>query len=86
MGWIGTIVFGIVIGALARLVLPGDQHMPVWMHIIIGVAGALIGYWIAGMLGIGETGGIDVLRWVISILVAAGLIVVVDRLMPAART
>jgi len=82
MGWIGTIIFGIVIGALARLVLPGDQHMPVWMHVIIGVLGALGGYWIAGALGIGDTGGIDVLRWVISIAAAAGLILVADRFAP----
>lgn len=82
MGWIGTIIFGIVIGALARLVLPGEQHMPVWMHVILGVLGALIGYWIAGALGIGDTGGIDVLRWIISIAVAAILILVADRFAP----
>ena len=47
-GWIGTIIFGAVIGILARLVLPGKQNMGLLITIILGVLGALIGYWLAG--------------------------------------
>ncbi|MGB8383247.1 MAG: GlsB/YeaQ/YmgE family stress response membrane protein, partial [Dermatophilaceae bacterium] len=38
---------------------------------IIGIVGALIGWWIAGLLGVQQTGGVDWIRWIISIIVAA---------------
>jgi uncharacterized membrane protein YeaQ/YmgE (transglycosylase-associated protein family) len=75
-GWIGTIIFGAVIGILARLVLPGKQNMGMLITIILGVLGALIGYWLAGLLGVCSTGGIDWIRWFISIAVAAVLVVI----------
>ena len=68
---IGTIIFGAVIGVLARLVLPGKQPMGWLITIVLGVAGALIGYWVWGsVLNKGETGGIDWIRWIISIAAA----------------
>ena len=75
-GWIGTIIFGAVIGVLARLVLPGRQNISLIITVILGILGALIGYWLAGLLGVCSTGGIDWIRWVISIAVAAVLVVI----------
>lgn len=68
---IGTIIFGAVIGVLARLVLPGRQSYGMIITVVLGIAGALIGYWIWGAIGGGNTRGIDVIRWVISIAAAA---------------
>ena len=73
-GWIGTIIFGAVIGALARLVLPGKQNMGLLITIVLGVLGALIGYWLAAQLGVCATRGIDWTRWLISIASAAVLV------------
>jgi len=67
---IGTIIFGAVIGILARLVIPGKQAMGWIITILVGIAGALIGYWVWGMIarpGNTNTGGIDWIRWVISV-------------------
>ena len=75
-GWIGTIIFGAVIGVLARFVLPGRQNISLIITVILGVLGALIGYWLAGLLGVCSTGGIDWIRWFISIAVAAVLVVI----------
>ena len=75
-GWIGTIIFGAVIGVLARLLLPGRQNISLIITVILGILGALIGYWLAGLLGVCSTGGIDWIRWVISIAVAAVLVVI----------
>ncbi|CAM3704702.1 GlsB/YeaQ/YmgE family stress response membrane protein [Mycobacterium frederiksbergense] len=71
---IGTIVFGAVIGVLARLVIPGKQSIGWVITIVLGVAGALIGYWAWGLIaseGNANTGGIDWIRWAISIAAAA---------------
>jgi uncharacterized membrane protein YeaQ/YmgE (transglycosylase-associated protein family) len=73
---IGTIIFGAVIGVIARLVIPGKQAMGWIITIAIGIVGALAGYWIWGLIA-GEanqdTAGIDWIRWLISIAVAAVL-------------
>ena len=68
---IGTIVFGAVIGVLARVVLPGRQAYGWIVTVLLGVGGALVGYWIWGALGGTDTRGIDWIRWVISIAAAA---------------
>ena len=71
---IGTIIFGAIVGVLARLVLPGKQNISMVITVVIGIAGALIGYWLAGLLGVDSTGGIDWIRLLISVAVAAGLV------------
>jgi len=74
---IGIIIFGAVIGFLARLVLPGKQDISVLVTIILGILGALAGYYIWGAISDkGDTSGIDWIRWIISIIVAAVLVVV----------
>ncbi len=71
---IGTIIFGAVIGILARLVLPGKQQYGMIVTVVLGIAGALIGYWVWGAISDkGDTGGIDWIRWIISIAAAAVL-------------
>ncbi|MCF6390021.1 GlsB/YeaQ/YmgE family stress response membrane protein [Mycobacterium sp. MBM] len=73
---IGTIIFGAVIGVLARLVIPGKQSIGWLITVVLGVAGALIGYWVWGLIaseGNTDTGGIDWIRWAISIAAAAVL-------------
>jgi uncharacterized membrane protein YeaQ/YmgE (transglycosylase-associated protein family) len=77
---IGSIIAGIIVGVLARLVLPGKQNISVIITIVLGVLGALIGWWLAGLLGVQETGGIDWIRWLISVIVAAVLIVIYGSL------
>lgn len=63
------IVVGAIVGALARLFMKGEQPLGIVWTIILGALGAGIGGWIAGAIGVGS-----VLEWVISILVAMGLI------------
>jgi uncharacterized membrane protein YeaQ/YmgE (transglycosylase-associated protein family) len=77
---IGLIIAGLVIGALGRLAVPGKQNMPIWIHLIVGVVAVLVGYWIAALLGVDETDGIDWIRWIISIVVAAVAVYLVARL------
>jgi uncharacterized membrane protein YeaQ/YmgE (transglycosylase-associated protein family) len=68
---IGTIIFGAVIGVLARIVLPGKQAYGWIVTVLLGIAGALIGYWLWGVLGGSNTFGLDWIRWVISVAGAA---------------
>lgn len=73
---VGLIIFGAVIGALARLVIPGKQALGWIITIVLGVGGALIGYWVWGMIaseGNVDIGGIDWIRWIISVAAAVVL-------------
>lgn len=68
---IGTIIFGAIIGMLARAVLPGRQSISAPITVILGIVGAVVGYWVMPE----NTGGIDWLRWIVSIAAAAALTV-----------
>ena len=70
---IGTIIFGAIVGILARAVIPGRQAYGWIVTILLGVAGALIGYWLWGLMGGTDTRGIDWIRLAISVAAAAVL-------------
>jgi uncharacterized membrane protein YeaQ/YmgE (transglycosylase-associated protein family) len=77
---ISAIVVGLIVGALGRLVLPGRQDMPIWLTIVIGIVAALIGSLIASALGVGDTNGIDWIKLIIQVALAAlGVSLVASR-------
>ena len=49
---------GLIVGALARLAVPGPDPMSIWRTIALGILGSLVGGVIAGVLGLGNGGGI----------------------------
>ncbi|MFC6268751.1 GlsB/YeaQ/YmgE family stress response membrane protein [Frigoriflavimonas asaccharolytica] len=57
MGILAWLLFGLIIGALAKLVMPGNQNMGWLLTIILGIVGAFVGGFIgSNLLGIGEDG------------------------------
>lgn len=77
---IGTIlaalVAGAIVGPLARLALPGKQHMGVLLTVVLGAVGSLIGAFIYyKATGVDNTRGIDWISGLIGVVVAAALIV-----------
>lgn len=73
-------LIGLVIGALARLVLPGRQAIGWLWTIGAGVAGALLGGIVADAIGVG-----NIIQFLISIIVAAALIAVLGATRVASR-
>jgi uncharacterized membrane protein YeaQ/YmgE (transglycosylase-associated protein family) len=70
-GIITAIVIGAIIGALARLILPGRQNIPIWLTIVVGIVAAFIGTFIARAIGISTaTSGIDWLELLVQLIVA----------------
>jgi uncharacterized membrane protein YeaQ/YmgE (transglycosylase-associated protein family) len=77
MDIIGVIIAGIIIGLLGKWVAPGDRdNIPLWLTVLCGVGGVTVGYYIAAALGVEATEGIDWIRWIISILVAAVFVMI----------
>ncbi|PSK86900.1 hypothetical protein CLV63_13317 [Murinocardiopsis flavida] len=46
-GIISALVVGLIIGAIARLIIPGKQQIPIWLTIVIGIVAAFLGGWVA---------------------------------------
>jgi uncharacterized membrane protein YeaQ/YmgE (transglycosylase-associated protein family) len=83
---LSAIVVGLIVGALGRLVVPGRQNISIWLTIGIGIAAALIGSLIASALGVGETRGIDWIKLIIQVALAAGgVALVAGRSAPGGR-
>lgn len=57
LSFIWMIIVGFVVGLLARLIKPGADSMGWILTIILGIAGALVGGFLASMLGLGVDGG-----------------------------
>ena len=70
-GIISAIIVGLIIGALGRLVIPGRQHIQIWLTIVIGIVAALIGTVIARAFGVADTNGVDWIELLIQIALAA---------------
>ncbi|OBA87582.1 transglycosylase [Mycobacteriaceae bacterium 1482268.1] len=71
-GIISAILIGLVIGLLGRLVVPGKQHIPIWLTILVGIAAAFLGTALARAVGIStDTEGIDWLELLVQVVVAA---------------
>lgn len=73
---VGGLIAGIIIGPLARLVLPGKQNISIGMTILIGAVGAILGGFIADAVGVGDTDGIDWIKHAIQVGVAAVVVLI----------
>ncbi|GAA1481573.1 transglycosylase [Gordonia sinesedis] len=72
---ISAIVVGLIIGALARLVMPGTQNIGLIMTIVLGILGSLIGSWICYQVGYSNSnGGWEVIPFIVGVIVAIVLI------------
>jgi uncharacterized membrane protein YeaQ/YmgE (transglycosylase-associated protein family) len=70
-GIISALIVGLIIGALGRLVIPGKQHIPIWLTLVIGVVAALLGTVIARAVGLADTNGVDWTELLFQIVLAA---------------
>jgi len=78
MGIIGTIIVGLIVGALARFLLPGEQKMGWILTCLLGIAGSFIAGFVGQSLGwyaIGEPAG-----WIASVVGAIVLLFIVSKL------
>ena len=60
MGIISWIIMGLIVGALAKLIMPGDDPGGIFITILIGIAGAFVGGFIASFLGLGTVTGFNI--------------------------
>jgi len=82
MSIIGLLVAGIIIGLLGKLVAPGDKdNVPIWLTILLGIAGVFIGFYVWSAFGGTPNAGVDWVRWIVAIIVSAVLVMIASTLM-----
>lgn len=82
MGILGWILFGLVIGALAKLVMPGRDPGGIIVTILLGIVGALLGGFLGRALGLyqpGEPAGF------VGALIGAIVVLLIYRMMTGRR-
>jgi len=86
MDILGFLVFGLVVGALARLIKPGKQALSLVGTLVLGVIGSLIGGAIASLIGTGDFFELNILGAIIAIIAAVLLVGVVEGFMGKNRS
>ena len=76
---IGFLVAGLIIGLLARLILPGRQKIGLLMTLLLGVIGSLIGGTVANLLRAGSIWELNFVGFVAAVAVSVALLAVADR-------
>jgi uncharacterized membrane protein YeaQ/YmgE (transglycosylase-associated protein family) len=77
MGIITTLIGGLIIGLLGKFFAPGDRdNIPLWLVVICGIGGSMIGFFIYTAFGGDGSFGIDWTRWFVSIVCAAVLVMI----------
>ena len=59
MGFLSWIVLGLVVGVLAKWLMPGPDPGGLVMTTLLGVGGAFVGGWLGTQLGFGSVSGFD---------------------------
>ena len=68
MGILSWIILGLIVGIIAKFLMPGSDPGGFFITIILGIAGAFVGGFIGSTLGLGSVSGFDIR----SLLIAVG--------------
>ena len=75
---LGLILIGLVIGVLARLIVPGKQRLSMLATLLLGVAGAIIGGFLASRMGMGSIPELNFVGFVLAVVAAVLLVGVAE--------
>ncbi|MEU8506290.1 GlsB/YeaQ/YmgE family stress response membrane protein [Streptomyces brevispora] len=85
MNWLWAIIVGLVLGLIAKAILPGKQQIPLWLTTIFGIIGSVLGNAVATWLGVNDTKGIDWTRHLLQLIGAVVVVGVGDMLWASIR-
>ena len=67
---IGGLIMGLILGPIGRLLTPGKQNISMIGTILVGAGAAILGGFLADLIGVGNTAGIDWIKLLIQIVLA----------------
>ncbi len=75
---IGFLIAGLIIGMLARLLLPGRQKIGLLWTLVLGVVGSVVGGTIANLIGSGDIFELNFIGFVAAVVVSVALLSVAE--------
>ncbi len=80
MGILAWIIFGLLAGIVAKLIMPGKDPGGFIFTILIGIAGAIVGGFVSTLFGMGDISGFDLRSFIIAVLGAMLLLFIYHRI------
>ena len=77
---IGFIVFGLVVGVVARMIKPGKQNLSILATLGLGLVGSVIGGTIASLIGSGDIFELNIIGSVVAVIAAVALVGTAEQL------
>ena len=74
MDLIFTLIVGGIVGWLASIAMKTNAQMGIVANVVVGIVGSMLGFWLAGLLGLAAFGTIA--RWLVSVGGAVVLIAI----------
>lgn len=75
MGFIAWIIMGLIVGVIAKFLMPGKDPGGIFVTILLGIAGAFVGGFVGSSLGFGAVSGFDFRSLVLAVIGAIILLV-----------
>lgn len=76
MGFIAWIIMGLIVGVIAKFLMPGKDPGGIFVTILLGIAGAFVGGFVGSSLGFGTVSGFDFRSLVLAVIGAIILLVI----------
>ncbi|MGD9134644.1 MAG: GlsB/YeaQ/YmgE family stress response membrane protein [Desulfobacterales bacterium] len=76
MGFISWIILGLVVGIIAKFLMPGKDPGGIFITILLGIAGAVGGGFISSAIGFGKVTGFDVRSLIIAVAGSLVLLII----------
>ncbi len=80
MGILLWIVFGALVGWVASLVMKTDAEQGMFLNIVVGIVGAVVGGWLMSVVGESGVGGFDLYSFLVALLGACASIAIVKAI------
>lgn len=78
MSWVISLIIGGVVGWLASIIMQTNEQMGLLANVVVGVLGSMLGFWLAGQLGIAPVSGL--FRFMVALGGAILLIFILGKL------
>ena len=76
MGIISWIILGLVVGVIAKFLMPGKDPGGIFITILLGIAGAIVGGFVSSAIGFGKVTGYDLRSLIIAVCGSLILLVI----------
>lgn len=80
MGILSWVLFGLLAGVIARCIMPGKENMGIFMTIVLGIIGALIGGAVSTALGFGQVSGFNIFSIAIATVGAIIVLFIIHKI------